>query len=108
MAGETALPGWPSNFGELTPLCAPDVLHVGISHASKSASASREHYAAVLLAWDKYGARGAIVAWDSICQPLSNGGLGIRHLCHNNLALMCKWITQVMKPDDDILSYLFH
>ena len=51
---------------------------------------------------------GALVAWDSVCRPLSNGGLGIRHLHHNNLALMCKWIARVMKPADDILSHLLH
>ena len=59
MAGEIALPGRPSNFGEVSPLCAPDVLHVGIPDAGRSAAASREHYAAVLLAWDRYGARGS-------------------------------------------------
>ena len=51
---------------------------------------------------------GALVAWDSVCRPLSDGGLGIRHLHHNNLALMCKWIARVMKPADDILSHLLH
>ena len=51
---------------------------------------------------------GALVAWDAVCRPLSDGGLGIRHLHHNNSALMCKWIARVMKPEDDMLSHLLH
>ena len=51
---------------------------------------------------------GALVAWVSVCRPLFDGGLGIRHVHHNNLALMCKWIARVMKPADDILSHLLH
>ena len=47
---------------------------------------------------------GALVSWGSVCRPLSDGGLGIRHLHHNNLALLCKWIAPVMKPDEDTLS----
>ena len=59
MAGETALAGRPSNFGEVSPLCAPDILHVGIPDAGRIAAASRGHYATVHLAWDKYSARGS-------------------------------------------------
>ena len=51
---------------------------------------------------------GALVSWDSVCRPLSDGGLGIRHLHHNNLALLCKWIARVMKPDEDTLSQFLH
>ena len=51
---------------------------------------------------------GALVAWSLVCRPLSDGGLGIRHLHHNNVALLCKWIARVMKPADDTLSHFLH
>ena len=38
--GETALPGRSSNSGEDSPLCSPDVFHVGISDAGRAAVAS--------------------------------------------------------------------
>ena len=51
---------------------------------------------------------GALVAWTLVCRPLSDGGLGIRDLHHNNLALLCKWIARVMNPTDDALSHFLH
>ena len=108
MAGETALPGRLSNFGEVSPLYARDVLHVGIPDAGRIVAASRGHYAAIFWHGTDTVRGGALVAWDSFWRPLSDGGLGIRHLHHNNLALMCKWIAWVMKPADDILSHLLH
>ena len=51
---------------------------------------------------------GALVAWTSVCRPTSDGGLGIRDLHHNILALLCKWIARVMNPADDALSHLLH
>ena len=51
---------------------------------------------------------GTLVAWDVACRPLTDGGLGIRHVQHNNAALLCKWVARVMKPADDIVSRLLH
>ena len=51
---------------------------------------------------------GALVAWGLVCRPLSDGGHGIRHLHHNNVALLCKWIARVMKYADDTLSHFLH
>ena len=30
------------------------------------------------------------MAWDKVCTPKSNGGLGVRHAFHQNKALMMK------------------
>ena len=40
LAGETVLSGRLSNFGEDSPLCSPDVSHVGILDAGRAAAAS--------------------------------------------------------------------
>ena len=51
---------------------------------------------------------GTLVAWDVACRSLTDGGLRIRHVQHTNPALLCKWVAQVMKPADDIVSCLLH
>ena len=51
---------------------------------------------------------GTLVAWDVACQPLTDGGLGIRHVQHINAALLGKWVSRVMKHADDIVSRLLH
>ena len=52
------------------------------------------------------GRGGALVAWSSVCRPFADGGLGIHHLQHVNSALLCKWVTRVMQPTDDLISHL--
>ena len=42
----------------------------------------------------------ALVAWSTVCRPISQGGLGIRHIQHTNAAL------QVMQPSRNVLSLL--
>ena len=52
------------------------------------------------------GRGGALVAWSSVCRPFADGELGIHHLQHANSALLCKWVTRVMQPSDDLVSHL--
>ena len=52
------------------------------------------------------GRGGALVAWSSVCRPFADGGLGIHHLQHANSALLCKWVTRVIQPSDDLISHL--
>ena len=42
-----------------------------------------------------------LVAWSIVCRPVSQGELGIRHLQHTNLALLTKWVHQMMQPSGD-------
>ena len=53
------------------------------------------------------GRGGALVAWSSVCRLLADGGLGIHHLQHANSALLCKWITRILQPSEDLISHLF-
>ena len=46
----------------------------------------------------------ALVAWTTVCQPVSQGGLGIRNLQHTNMALLTKWVCQMMQPSRDLVS----
>ena len=52
------------------------------------------------------GRGGGLVAWSSVCRPFADGGLGIHHLQHANFALLCKWITRIMQPSEDLISHL--
>ena len=52
------------------------------------------------------GRGSALVAWSSVCRPFADGGLGIHHLQHVNSALLCKWVTRVMQPSDDLITHL--
>ena len=47
---------------------------------------------------------GALVAWTTVCRPLSQGGLGIHHIQHTSTALLAKWVYRVMQASGDILS----
>ena len=33
-----------------------------------------------------------LVSWRNVCEPLQNGGLGIRNLVHFNKELLGKWL----------------
>ena len=46
----------------------------------------------------------ALVAWTTVCRPISQGGLGIRHLQHTNIALLTKWVRRIMQPSRDLVS----
>ena len=47
---------------------------------------------------------GALVAWSTVCRPISQGSLGIRHIQRTNDALLAKIVLQDMQPSGDILS----
>ena len=52
-------------------------------------------------------ARGtALVAWEIVCRPVSQGGLGIHSLLHTNLALLTKWVCCLLTPPGDLVSAL--
>ena len=49
--------------------------------------------------------RGAtLMAWTTVCRPVSQGGLGIRNLQHTNMALLTKWVRRMMQPSGDLVS----
>ena len=45
----------------------------------------------------------ALVAWKTMCRPVSQGGLGIRDLLHTNMALLTKWVCRLMQSSDDLV-----
>ena len=50
-------------------------------------------------------ARGmGLVAWVTVCRPVNQGGLGICHLEHTNMALLAKWVRRMMQPSDDLAT----
>ena len=46
----------------------------------------------------------ALVAWSTVCRPINQGGLGIRHLQHTNMALLTKWVCRMMQPLGDLVT----
>ena len=46
----------------------------------------------------------ALMAWSTVCRPVSQGGLGIRHLKHTNMALLTKWVHRIMQPSGDLAT----
>ena len=54
-------------------------------------------------------ARGTtLVAWENVCRPVSQGGLGLQSLQHTNLALLTKWVRRLLQPSGDLMSVLLH
>ena len=50
-------------------------------------------------------ARGTtLVAWSTVCQPVTQGELGISHLQHTNMARLTKWVRQMMQPSGDLAT----
>ena len=50
-------------------------------------------------------ARGTtLVAWETVCRPVTQGGLGVRQLQHTNVALLTKWVWRLMQPPGDLTS----
>jgi hypothetical protein len=45
-----------------------------------------------------------MVKWEDVCQPKSQGGLGVINSKMMNIALMAKWIWRILgEPDSDLL-----
>ena len=50
------------------------------------------------------GSRGvALVAWETVCRPVSQGGLGVPHLQQANMALLTKWVVRLMHPSGEMV-----
>ena len=45
----------------------------------------------------------AFVAWDDICTPTDQGGLGVPHLNTMNVALLTKWVKRIIGPEEDVI-----
>jgi hypothetical protein len=46
------------------------------------------------------------VAWEDICKPKDQGGLGVVNTKLMNVALMTKWIWRMLTEDDSKLLWL--
>ena len=46
----------------------------------------------------------ALVAWSTVCRPVTQGGLGIRHFQHTNMTLLAKWVRQMMQLLGDLAT----
>ena len=54
-------------------------------------------------------ARGTpLVTWETVCRPVSQGGLGVQSLQHTNLALLTKWVDRLLQPPGDLMPVLLH
>ena len=42
-------------------------------------------------------------AWETVCQPVSQGGLGVPHLQQANMALLTKWVARLMHPSGEMV-----
>ena len=50
-------------------------------------------------------ARGtALVTWETVCRPVSQGDLGVHSLQHTNLAILTKWVSCLLQPVGDLVS----
>ena len=45
----------------------------------------------------------ALVAWDDICPPTDQGGLGVPHLNTMNVVLLTKWVKRIIGPEEDVI-----
>ena len=45
-----------------------------------------------------------LVAWETVCRPIKQGGLGVRQLQHTNTALLAKWVHRILHPSGDLTS----
>ena len=48
------------------------------------------------------------MTWETVCCPVSQGGLGVQSLQHTNLALLTKWVGRPLQPSGDLLSVVLH
>ena len=51
----------------------------------------------------KEGRGMALVAWDDICTPTDQGGLGVPHFNTMNVALLTKWVKRIIGPEEDVI-----
>ena len=51
----------------------------------------------------KEGRGMALVAWDDICTPTGQGGLGVPHLKMMNMTLLTKWVKRIIGPEEDVI-----
>ena len=45
-----------------------------------------------------------LIAWSTVCWPVTQGGLGIRHLQQTNMALLAKWVQRMTQPSGDLAT----
>ena len=45
----------------------------------------------------------ALVAWDDICTPTGQGGLGVPHLKTMNVTLLTKWVKRIICLEEDVI-----
>ena len=45
----------------------------------------------------------ALIAWDDICKPTGQGGLGVPHLKMMNVPLLTKWVKRIVGPEEDVI-----
>ena len=50
------------------------------------------------------GLGAVLVVWETVCRPVSQGGLGVRQLQHTNVALLTKWVWRLMQPPGDLTT----
>ena len=41
--------------------------------------------------WEKW-IKGVLVSWSQVCEPIQNGGLGVKDIQRFNKALLGKWL----------------
>ena len=46
----------------------------------------------------------ALVAWSTVCRPVNQARLGIRHLQHTNMALLAKWVRRMMQLSGNLAT----
>ena len=46
----------------------------------------------------------ALVARETVCRPMDQGGLGIRQLLHINATLLSKWVCRLLQPTRDLVA----
>ena len=48
----------------------------------------------------------ALVAWETVCCPISQGGAGVHSLQYTNLALLTKCVRRLLTQPGDLVSVL--
>ena len=46
----------------------------------------------------------ALVAWDDICKPTGQGGLGVPHLKTMNVVMLTKWVIRIVGLKEDVIK----
>ena len=54
--------------------------------------------------WLEESRGAALVAWETVCRPVDQGGLGVQQLLHTNIALLSKWIGRLLQPTRDLVT----